>query len=114
MSNQDGSQEDSGKSTGGISSPLERLQLENSALRLKLESLDRLVAEVTPELDGLSLEARIKRLKVKSLELSKDKLRLGVLVRHIRKLLISSVNTEENKTNLDQAKKLLDQELYKK
>lgn len=94
--------------------PLEVLQLENSSLRRKFESLERVVGEVTPELEGLSLETRIKQLKTKNLELAKDKLKYAVLVRHIRKLLISCVSKEENEENIERAKTLLDQELYTK
>lgn len=94
--------------------PVVRLQNENFVLRLKLEALERLVSEVTPELEGLTLEARIRALKTKTLGLARDKLRLGVLVRHIRKLLVSSTIPGETEQNLDQAKKLLDQELFKK
>lgn len=102
------------KSTSCDSEPLARLQRENFELRVKFEQLERLVSEVTPELEGLTLEARIKALKTKTLSLSKDKLRLGVLVRHIRKLLVSSTIAGETEQNLEQAKKLLDQELFKK
>lgn len=94
--------------------PIARLQNENFVLRTKFESLERLVSEVTPELDGLSLESRIKALKSKTLDLAKDKLRLCVLVRHIRKLLVSSTISNETEQNLEQAKKLLDQEIFKK
>ena len=94
--------------------PLVRLQKENFDLRLKFEALEKIVSEVTPELEGLTLEARIKALKTKTLNLSKDKLRLSILVSYIRKLLVSSTISGETEHNLDQAKKLLDEEIYKK
>jgi len=93
---------------------IKRLQEENSELRKRIETLETVVAEVTPELDGMTLLGRIKSLKTKTLELSKEKLVLSVLARQVRKLLVSSSDSEESETNLETAKKLLDEELFKK
>lgn len=98
----------------GLDAPLLRLQNENNALRNKIRGLEILIEEVTPELDGITLETRIKHLKTKNLDLLKDKIRLRVLIHHLRKLMVSSVSLEENKKNTEQVKSLLEQELYRK
>lgn len=93
---------------------VKRLQEENSELRRRIEALGSIVAEVTPELDGMTLIGRIKSLKTKTIQLSKEKLVLSVLARQVRKLLVSSTDSKESEANLDTAKKLLDEELLKK
>lgn len=93
---------------------VKRLQEENSELRQRIETLESIVAEVTPELDGMTLVGRIKSLKTKTIQLSKEKLVLSVLARQVRKLLVSSTDSKESEANLDTAKKLLDEELFKK
>lgn len=92
--------------------PLEVLQLENKNLRLKLENLETMISEITPELEGLSLETRILKIKSKNLQFAKDNLKFGVLIRHIRKLLVSTSSPDQDSKNVEKVKRLLDQELY--
>ena len=94
--------------------PLQVLQQENAELRKRIESFEQQIASVAPELEGMTLGGKIKSLKEKNLRLVKDNLRYSVLVRHVRKLLVSSILEEETEENLTMAKKLLDDELFRK
>lgn len=86
---------------------IRRLMKENQAWRTRFENIERIISEVSPESDGLKLEARISQLIGKNFEATSKGTRMKLALKQVREMLVP-----EGGVIVSKAKSLIDHFLW--
>lgn len=86
---------------------IRRLMKENESWRNRFENLERILSEVSPESEGLSIESRVSQLIGKNFEATSKGTRLKLALKQVREILVP-----EGGTIVGRAKVLIDHFLW--